>query len=217
MHKSQYLIVPEALSTDLCDRIIERCDDLEMMRASTDGGKKEKNPFAHVRNSNVAWINTENFKEGSTDHDLMTEIYDEVDTNFNMARQEMQLDEWDIDDRQSFQYTNYKKGQYYDWHRDSREEPYVVGDQPGKIRKLSITILLNDPQEYEGGHFQLETNWAAGPHESWNRIVTFDPSKYWLQQGTMLVFQSHMFHRVMPVTKGLRKSLVGWYLGPPWV
>jgi len=215
MHKSQYLIIPEAINKDLCERIIEAGDKLEKRMALTDGGKNS--PFAHVRNSNVAWINTANFKEGTPNYDLMSEIYEEVDTTFNMARTEMGLEEWDISDRQPFQYTNYKVGQYYDWHRDAREDPYVLGDKPNLIRKLSLSVLLNDPGEYKGGNFELETNWNFGPHEQWRRIITFDPEKYWIQQGTMIVFQSHLYHRVAPVSKGLRKSLVGWYLGDPWI
>mgnify|MGYP003307903561 FL=1 len=68
-----------------------------------------------------------------------------------------------------------------------------------------MTILLND--DYEGGDFQFAT-YAKEQCE----IITPEYNK----QGTVIVFPSDMEHRVLPVTKGTRYSLVTWFLGPPF-
>ena len=73
-------------------------------------------------------------------------------------------------------------------------------------RKLSMTIWLNDPDEYEGGEFDIE---IRGPRMD----VRYDTLK--LKKGSIVVFPSDKWHRVRPVTSGVRKSLVTWFRGPP--
>ena len=89
------------------------------------------------------------------------------------------------------QLTKYANDEYYDWHIDTG-----VPDENSNQRKLSISILLNDPKEYEGGNFEFEN----GPVD--------------LKQGSVLVFPSFLRHRVSPVTSGIRYSAVSWMLGP---
>ena len=65
--------------------------------------------------------------------------------------------EWDWSE--ACQFTEYKKGQFYDWHCDSYEEPYDHPDNKnthGKLRKLSMTVSLTDPKEYEGGDLEFD-------------------------------------------------------------
>ena len=69
-------------------------------------------------------------------------------------------------------------------------------------RKLSVTVQLSDPSEYEGGGFEFLE--CPNPDESSRK------------KGTVLVFPSYLKHRVLPVTKGTRKSLVAWFEGPRW-
>ena len=61
---------------------------------------------------------------------------------------------------------------------------------------------LSDPDEYEGGDLQFMLN---------QKIVNAPREK-----GTIIVFPSFMMHRVTPITKGIRKSIVGWIAGPPY-
>ena len=72
------------------------------------------------------------------------------------------------------------------------------------IRKVSFSTILND--DFEGGEFDIETKNPADK----KRYDTFDNKK----QNT-IIFPSHMWHRVRPVKSGVRKSIVGWVLGPP--
>ena len=97
---------------------------------------------------------------------------------------------------EQIQYTVYNSEDqgYYDWHID-------MG--PGKARrKLSLVCQLSDPSEYEGGELQINTG---------NMIVTEK------EKGTVILFPSYILHRVTPVTKGTRRSLVLWIEGPAFV
>lgn len=96
---------------------------------------------------------------------------------------------------QGLQFTRYEApGQHYDWHTDAG---MMIGQ-----RKLSLTVQLSDPDDYEGG--DLELRWGK------------DPMKASREQSMITVFPSWTMHRVTPVTKGTRYSLVGWISGPPF-
>lgn len=115
----------------------------------------------------------------------------------------------DISWNESMQFTIYNKNQHYDWHIDSLHEPY--GDQAhpdlkGKIRKLSCCVSLTDPKKYEGGDFYFSFGKDIVPY----KIPEFK------QQGSVLIFPSYVWHKVSPITKGTRHSLVNWSLGAPW-
>ena len=97
------------------------------------------------------------------------------------------------------QYTEYHatEGGKYDWHHDinwNENGPYD--------RKLSLTIQLSDPSEYEGGFFEF--------------MEVEQPPEVYRTKGTILIFPSYLQHRVTPVTRGIRRSLVAWFHGPRW-
>ena len=108
----------------------------------------------------------------------------------------------DLDAIENIQYGEYNEEQYYDWHIDQHKTVY--GDD--RVRKCSFSVFLND--DYEGGEFDLE---LGGPNVK-NRVTTFKK----LPKNQMIFFQSEFWHRVRPVTKGVRKSLVAWVLGPKY-
>jgi PKHD-type hydroxylase len=95
---------------------------------------------------------------------------------------------------ESLQFTEYSADVqgHYDWHMD-------VGNN-NSTRKLSMSIQLTDPAEYEGGNleFMKGRNPNIAPRE----------------KGTVIFFPSYLLHRVTPVTRGKRNSLVLWYHGP---
>ena len=107
------------------------------------------------------------------------------------------------------QYTEYDKGGKYDWHTDQAPPMQDHRDGVLKVRKISMTLFLNDPSEYEGGEFDVE---FLGPGRSEERYETFKMPK-----GKAVFFQSDQWHRVRPVISGIRKSLVVWFIGPPYV
>ena len=79
----------------------------------------------------------------------------------------------------------------------------------GKVRKISMTVNLNNPQDYEGGNLKFD----LGPHFKGERFKVFDDMR---TQGSVIIFPSFMYHCVTPVTSGTRFSLVLWLLGKPW-
>lgn len=84
---------------------------------------------------------------------------------------------------------------HYDWHVDSSLGSNNVP------RKLSMALLLSDPSEFEGGELQLKT--------SSDNIMSVEQKK-----GRAWFFPSWTLHRVTPVTRGIRRSLVLWAGGP---
>ena len=105
-----------------------------------------------------------------------------------------------LTDIEPLQYSEYGVGGEYGWHRDIHDKPYPNG----LVRKVSFSTILND--DFEGGEFDIETRNPADK----KRYDTFDNKK----QNT-IIFPSYMWHRVRPVKSGVRKSIVGWVLGPP--
>ena len=93
------------------------------------------------------------------------------------------------------QYTEYPSGGFYDWHMDS--DVNFAHEPP--VRKISMTCLLSHESEFEGGELEIEK----------------ENNKVKLIQGQAVFFASFIKHRVAPVTRGVRKSLVMWFGGPP--
>ena len=95
------------------------------------------------------------------------------------------------------QFTEYPKGGFYDWHMDA--EVNCQFEPP--IRKISMTILLSNPSEFEGGDLEFMAEGNKPPQ---------------LLQGQAIFFCSLLRHRVSKVKKGIRRSLVMWFGGPPF-
>ena len=93
------------------------------------------------------------------------------------------------------QYTEYyaTENGHYTWHQD-------FGPGVTSLRKISITVQLSGPDEYEGGDLEY---WQGG-----NDIIKAPKDK-----GLVFIFPSYMMHRVTPVTKGTRRSFVLWVGG----
>ena len=99
------------------------------------------------------------------------------------------------------QYAEYSKGGFYNWHMDSDIEMKLMPT----VRKISMTLLLSDPKDFEGGELEL----FCGD------TLDSEKNKFKLKRGYAVFFASFLLHRVMPVTKGNRKSLVMWFGGSP--
>ena len=116
---------------------------------------------------------------------------------------------------QPVQFARYRNGGHYDWHQDASGQ-----NAHGESRKLSLTFCLTDPNAYEGGN--LEFYGGGKPMEDMELPDgTIIPSAQIYQdirdQGSVIVFDSRDFHRVTPVTKGTRYSIVCWTVGPNFV
>ena len=158
--------------------------------------KKEIKDLKKKRDSSIVWMDDR-------------WIYKEIQPYVKVANQNAGWNchwEWP----KSCQFTKYKPGQYYDWHCDSWERVYEKeGPTKGKIRKLSATVSLSDEKDYSGG--ELEFQFRNGDNPNARRMC-----KDILPKGSLVVFPSFVWHRVKPVTKGVRYSLVIWNLGYPF-
>jgi PKHD-type hydroxylase len=68
------------------------------------------------------------------------------------------------------------------------------------VRKISMTLLLSPENQFEGGDLELMTKGKRAP----------------MKQGHAIIFASFLNHRVAPVTRGVRQSLVMWFGGTPF-
>ena len=117
-----------------------------------------------------------------------------------------------IKDKEACQFTKYKETQHYSWHQDTFPNPYKLPRDrlDGYVRKISVTVSLSDGETYEGG--DLEFDLRNNPDSSPNIIQ----SKQARIKGAITIFPSFIWHRVTPVTKGTRYSLVIWTVGEPF-
>jgi len=123
-------------------------------------------------------------------------------------------------DCESVQYTQYAEGQYYKWHSDSglysltspgttdtldkqKQKDIFAIKNSELIRKLSFVMQLSSADDYEGGNLQILDD---------NGNSYFAPRA----RGSIILFDSRSQHRVTPVKGGIRKSIVGWVVGPRW-
>ena len=102
------------------------------------------------------------------------------------------------------QYAEYSKGDFYDWHMDI---PIDMRRMP-HVRKISMTLLLNDPKEFKGGDLEIFTG-TLNTDDS-------DESIQKLKQGQPIFFASFQLHRVRPILEGNRKALIMWFGGAPF-
>jgi len=188
----------ETIEEDLTDKFQEQMGDSKLMGDSLNRDK---------RNSKNAWVPTTHWTAGLVWHYV------------ERANRENFLYDIRNIDGESMQLTQYGIGEFYGWHNDAgisgQYKPVSVGNHhEGRaqdylnenlelVRKLSFVVQLSDPDDYEGGNLQL----LAEDGKSY-----FAPRK----RGTVIVFDSRTQHRVLKVTKGVRKSLVGWVVGKRW-
>jgi PKHD-type hydroxylase len=138
-----------------------------------------------IRSSKTGWLDLNN--ETSFIYDRLAYIARQLNGQF------FDLDLWGFVEH--LQYTVYDgKEDHYTWHVDRGTG---TSDTP---RKLSIVLQLSDPSEYEGGDLEI--------------FDAPEPTKIEKQKGLVVAFPSFVLHRVTPVTKGIRKTLVVWLTGP---
>lgn len=156
--------------------------------------REEKTKFT-VRDSDVKFLNNQF-------------IYDAILPYFEIANKNAGWN-FKYDYCESVQYTKYGKNQHYSWHIDMPSKVYKKKDPNfnNKTRKLSGTLLLNNSSEYVGGKFEIDFR-KHRVKEDIREVKELE------DKGDLIVFPSYIWHRVTPVTKGVRKSLVIWTLGP---
>lgn len=195
---SRSVFLSQAVSARDCDSIVELGSSLPAIPVHVPGDTGAE-ATRRGRRTVLTWI-----REAWV-YDLVEPLVREANRqggwNFHLAQTE------------PLQFTRYEAGGGYGWHTDQARKPH--GPEHGNVlvgtvRKLSFTLQLSAPDEYEGGDFEI----ASGSPVSHRRIRTLTAAR---DRGTLLVFPSFYYHQVSEVTRGVRCSLVGWTCGPPFV
>lgn len=171
-------IVPGFLTDRECDKILDFRDQLVAEDGKIyDDGVDESD----IRKSSIQWL----FPNKKTDW-----IFDHIERAIMLANKKYQFELLGF--FQGAQIGTYNTDGHYDWHPD-------LGTGNSSTRKLSLSVLLSNPDDYEGGDLEFRDLRGDIPRE----------------RGTAIVFPSYLIHRVAPVTSGCRVSLVSWIGGPP--
>lgn len=191
-----YVYWDNMFDDDELKKVIEYCETLEKIDGTTIGKGGVQDSSNEARVSTIAWANPTQDNQWIFDRFLW--VADRLNERFY---------EFNLNGFESFQYTVYnankKNPGKYDYHMDT-----IMGlDKPIEMletRKLSMSLILSDPDEYEGGDFYIQT---GSPDQ--DKLLKMEQVK-----GRCLAFPSFMIHGVAPVTKGTRRSIVVWVEGP---
>ena len=214
--QNYYYYFKSALTPKMCDEIIKYGKEHDPQMAITGGSDDDRNKKADGTLKKSAIKNIQ--KKRKSDIVWMNDrwIYKEIHPYIHEANAKAGWNfQWDFSE--SCQFTKYGVGQYYGWHTDSWTKPYDKKNDTnshGKIRKLSVTISLNDPDEYDGGN--LEFDFRNDIDFERNRKHKAKACTEIRPRGSIIIFPSFVWHRVAPVTRGTRYSLVIWNLGWPF-
>ena len=184
--RDPYTFYEQVIPSKLVDLMVEELPRLDGSYAEAAIGTHSNGVVSeNQRNSKVCWM---------YEDDWVSSIFAHY---FHIANKEIW--EYDLKCLDGIQITRYDEGDHYTWHSD-----YGTTEDNRFTRKLSATLLVTDPSEYEGGELEFI--------DYHNNLVVAPSVK-----GTMIVFDSRIPHRVRPITKGTRISLVTWMLGPKLV
>lgn len=167
-------IFEDFLTAEECDFILNKCkEELTLSDAKVYINNSNTPPNKTTRKSSIGWISNLGFL-----NERLT----------NKLRETFNINGMEVTSLGDFQFTEYKEGEYFDWHTDSTDTVY-------RDRFTSIVIQLNN--EYVGGVLEIKNlKGELVPIE--NKI------------GTLYIFNSRLLHRVTPILNGVRYSLVNW-------
>ena len=188
-----YCYWDNSFTEDELNDIEKYCDSF-----GVDSAKLKHNqdaPLDDVRKSKVSWFDRQS-------HPALDNLFNKL--NYAIEKINDDYYNFDLNGYSNIQYTTYNGDElgHYDSHIDMGMGPDI--DEPylkyGDSRKLSLSLILSDSDSYEGGKFTMQLN----------------KNEYEMEQkrGRILFFPSFMLHKVHPVTKGVRKSIVAWVEGP---
>lgn len=207
--ENYYWFFSKALPDSVCNDIIKygntKKEQLALTgrqnKKITDGEKLTEEDLKDLkkkRDSNIVWLDDR-------------WIYNEIQPYIHIANKNAGWN-FDWDWSESCQFTKYNKNQFYDWHCDSWNTPYPENTKfAGRIRKLSVTVSLTNPKKYKGGELEFDYK-ENKPNKKNKSVICTDV----LPRGSLVVFPSFVWHRIKPVTRGTRQSLVVWNLGTPF-
>ena len=175
---NSYAFWEKVFTKEECEKIIKIAKEKGLVKGAT----HNKNNKSNVRQSRISWLNS---------NDNLEWVFRKItDVVLDLNNRFFKFDIFGLNE--GLQFTNYKApSDKYGKHID-RAYNYP-------IRKLSISIQLTNPDEYEGGELILYEDNKGKEMKK--------------EQGTLILFPSFILHEVKPVTKGERNSLVAWVTG----
>lgn len=182
-HFSEYVFYDRFFTPKEVDDIRGLWDAEQEVDATLSGGNVEEDDL--LRKTKLMYL------EDSHDNAWMYQKLGQVGIQCNHERYGYDL----LGFHHLLQLARYREGDFFDWHLD-------FGAGEISHRKLSISVQLSDPDEYEGGDLQFMVN---------QNIINAPREK-----GTVIIFPSFILHRVTPIIKGTRHSIVAWLGGPPY-
>lgn len=190
--KAWWYHFPARLSPSECQHIVQGSKQYPWHEGSVGHGTGNV-VNKKTRDSNVKWIPKDEHSQW---------LFDRISISALRANKEsffFELNNEPFLDFNSLQFTEYsaKGEQHYDWHTDNA---WINSNNTKDDRKISCVIQLTDPSKYEGGKLELD---------QWPIL-----DDRFTHPGDMILFPSFLKHRVTPVTKGTRHSLVTWIKGP---
>ncbi|HVZ28375.1 MAG TPA: 2OG-Fe(II) oxygenase [Rhizomicrobium sp.] len=184
--RSPFVIWEGAFDAEMLKALAQYADSLPHKHGTVDVGNEQYDRNSRV--TRVAWL--ERNSQTERFYDRLEEIILSLNSQF------YQYDLSAIVPLQHVVYEGSDQG-HLDWHIDYARE----SDQKGsEFRKLSLSIQLSDPSEYEGGELQAQVRGK----------IDVAPKTF----GTVIAFSSFTLHRVTLVTAGVRKAIIVWVLGP---
>lgn len=192
----EYTWWTSVFTDDELDEITKYCSALEMEKGMIGGSGEGGAINNQIRTSNTAF-----FSPNESNYyifEKFNKLIDHVNTEYY---------QFDLIGYENIQYSEYKAEEEgkYDFHMDlfMGEKINITHREKAFNRKLSLVLLLSEPGvDFEGGEFEMNVS-----KEERSRKIPF-------KKGMVILFPSFILHRVTPVTKGLRKSLVTWVCGP---
>lgn len=203
-----YWVFKNELSPHICDEIVKYAEQKDFEKGVVGGSVDEvkkiqdtdeyKHSLKQIRNSNIVWLPEQ-------------WVHNEIIPFVNTANKNAKWD-FNLVTFETLQFSRYDVGQFYDWHPDQSRKLFTDEKKKNMTRKLSVSVILND--DFEGGDLQFREQ--IDPIDNNNKdTITMTCEER--GKGTVIVFPSFVWHRVTPVTKGVRKSLVMWNIGPKFV
>ncbi len=181
-HYQNFYVHNNFLDKNTCNELIELMREHEMRETRVNINNESVHDTKHRRGNEVLLPLEDKTR-------WMYEKLEEVVRAYNAHAYDFKL----VGFTQGIRVLEYNVGDHYQtWHQD-------FGRGKTSIRKLSVSIQLSEPNEYQGGTLEF-----------FNGNVVESPCA----QGSLIIFPSFVFHRVVPVTKGTRYSLVAWMNGP---
>lgn len=172
---NSYAYWEKAFTEKECEKIIKIAKDKGLIKGTT-------NNNSDVRSSKISWLYSSD--------DLEFAFRKITDIVLNLNKRFFQFDIFGLNE--GFQFTNYKAP-------SDKFGKHIDRINNSVVRKLSLSVQLTKPEEYEGGELILYTDDKGTEMKK--------------EQGTLLLFPSYTLHEVKPITKGERNSLVAWVTG----